>query len=533
MSALDVLRQIKQARRNGATEKDKKVVEWGNADYINEIGVENLPRRELRNHLEARDLDVNGTRLELIDRLRSSLADEQLHKFAYTETIDTETLLKADLEERGSVYVCGLNNKGQLGMGDMENRKYFTCLPQLRGAGIVKVIANIDLSYAISGEYDVYVWGGGGVARTGLNPRDGNKGNDQLLFNYLEPIIVTDLMGEEIVDVRIGSSHALGVGKGGDCFVWGDGDSGQLGLGNLEHHHVVAVNNSFPPVAMVGCGSNHSIVLTKEGAIYSWGHSVNGRLGIGASERLGAKENERFYFPTPTCISTLEPIRMISCGADHTLALGISGVWAWGNGAGGRLGTGDNSDRFDPCLVPRLKGKSVLTIAAGVWHSMCVVAYPPMKKGGWLYTWGSGYHGQLGHSLKTVCLRAEVVEYFLNHNLLITEIAAGSHHCAAFTADGEMYTWGSNSHGQLGRKIDEKDVNYTGMPGHVGGFGAIVGKIGRGFPRSVACGQEFTICCTYPYEGPDYATATKLMEEAKVREQEALLAKRKEQQANK
>ena len=96
MSALDVLRQIKQARRSGKEQEEKKVVEWGNADFINEIGVENLPRRELRNHLEARDLDVNGTRLELIDRLRSSLVDEQLHKFAYTETLDSEQLIQAD-----------------------------------------------------------------------------------------------------------------------------------------------------------------------------------------------------------------------------------------------------------------------------------------------------------------------------------------------------------------------------------------------------------------------------------------------------
>ena len=51
MSALDVLRQIKQARRQqtGVT----KIVEWGNADYINSIGgIENLTRKDLRNHLE-------------------------------------------------------------------------------------------------------------------------------------------------------------------------------------------------------------------------------------------------------------------------------------------------------------------------------------------------------------------------------------------------------------------------------------------------------------------------------------------------
>ena len=214
MSALDVLRQIKQARRSGKEETDKKVVEWGNADFINEIGVENLPRRDLRNHLEARDLDVNGTRLELIDRLRSSLVDEQLHKFAYTETLDSEQLIQADLEERGSVYVCGLNNKGQLGMGDMENRKFFTAIPQLRGVGVTSVVTGVDVCFAITTEYDVYTWGGGGVGRQGLNPRDGNKGNDTQLFNYLEPTIVVDLQGEEVAHVREGAHMALLSGGG-------------------------------------------------------------------------------------------------------------------------------------------------------------------------------------------------------------------------------------------------------------------------------------------------------------------------------
>jgi hypothetical protein len=27
--------------------------------------------------------------------------------------------------------------------------------------------------------------------------------------------------------------------------------------------------------------------------------------------------------------------------------------------------------------------------------TFAVIQYPPMLMGGWLYTWGSGYHGQL------------------------------------------------------------------------------------------------------------------------------------------
>ena len=77
-----------------------------------------------------------------------------------------------------------------------------------------------------------------------------------------------------------------------------------------------------------------------------------------------------------------------------------------------------------------------------------------MLGGGWLYTWGSGYHGQLaqGHS-KVVSLIPAVVEYFLGVHLLVKQVAAGSHHCLAITQDCELYSWGSNNNGCLGRCV--------------------------------------------------------------------------------
>ncbi len=75
-------------------------------------------------------------------------------------------------------------------------------------------------------------------------------------------------------------------------------------------------------------------------------------------------------------------------------------------------------------------------------------------------------------------------------------------------------------------------MNFTPKPGIIGGFGAIVNRIGRGFPRHVACGKEFTIVCTFPYTGPNLAVATKLMEEAKIRQQEEMLVKKLDQDFN-
>lgn len=66
-------------------------------------------------------------------------------------------------------------------------------------------------------------------------------------------------------------------------------------------------------------------------------------------------------------------------------------------------------------------------------------------------------------------------------------------------------------------------MEFTSVPGHCGGFGAIVDRIGRGLPRYVACGREYTVVSTWPYEGPNIDVAKKLMEEARLREEEALL----------
>ena len=188
-----------------------------------------------------------------------------------------------------------------------------------------------------------------------------------LFYSYTSKTILLLLL---LLEIALGSSHCVAVGRGGDCFVWGDGDAGQLGLGNLDNNKQIAINNSFPPIKQVSAGSNHTTVVTMTGGVYTWGHCANGRLGIGDTERVGIPDHQKFFFPVPSCLSTLETIRQISCGTDHTLAIGLSGLWVWGSGAGGKLGLGDNLDRTSPVLIPVMKAKSIMQVSAGYWHSM-------------------------------------------------------------------------------------------------------------------------------------------------------------------
>jgi alpha-tubulin suppressor-like RCC1 family protein len=93
-------------------------------------------------------------------------------------------------------------------------------------------------------------------------------------------------------------------------------------------------------------------------------------------------------------IENIPPMLGVSCGCDHTLALDESGcVWTWGYGDSGRLGMGNTSHKYQPALVPSLKGMSALL--AGGYHSL---AFP--QEGG-LLVFGLNNFGQLGLNHKT------------------------------------------------------------------------------------------------------------------------------------
>ena len=555
--------------------------EWGSLKVLEGQALEKLTRAELRNHLDARDQVMTGTKKQMIERLRSDLEAERLRSVAYAEQIASEFVINKDIEERGSVYGVGTNHAGQLGTGDLEPREVFTVVSKTRGLGVIDVAVNSDTCFALTADHEVLVWGGRGQGPTGFaskkkkklmkqqekktmekkddddddeiddsdddfddptaesdsmeqkkegfafqrRPKTGNRRRGSKHYFYAEPRIAHDLNGEEVAQVCVGASHSLSTTSGGDVFVWGHNLCGQLGLTDFVGRETPTILNFFErdaslSICRVSAGENHSVALSTDGRVYCWGHVDAGKLGLGVDERYGAREQEKYYFPSPTLVSKLAAIQItdISCGAAHTLALAVGQVFAWGHGAGGRLGLGDCRDRIEPTPVPTLNGACVRHIVAATWHSAAIVSFPPLAdRSGVLYTWGSGYHGQLGLGSKHLALIPEVVKSLVDRHINATIVALGSHHSAILAQDGELYTWGSNAFHCLGRDIKEKYVEHTPVPGHVSGFGAIVDRIGRGMVRAIACGREFTIVATAPYEGPSESVAIKLMEEEAVR----------------
>ncbi|KDO26141.1 hypothetical protein SPRG_08502 [Saprolegnia parasitica CBS 223.65] len=141
-------------------------------------------------------------------------------------------------------------------------------------------------------------------------------------------------------------------------------------------------------------------------------------------------------------------IVQIAAARYHTLVVSSSGeCFSWGFGKGGRLGTGTEFNCIHPVPVP-FPQRTVVKVAAGENHSLALTT------GGQIFSWGSNSFGQLGFPLKLTSASSRLSPKRIDafKGVVVVDIAASSVHSVALTESGHVFSWGSNKKGQLGRK---------------------------------------------------------------------------------
>lgn len=170
--------------------------------------------------------------------------------------------------------------------------------------------------------------------------------------------------------------------------------------------------------------------------IWCWGSDGYGRLGLGT-------EDDHKSVPTP--LSTLDSVnlRIIACGAAHVVAVDTEGgCYSWGKCHMGQLGHGEmDEDVHTPLLIKSLAGVKVKSVAAGDSHVMLITNENT------LYNWGCGLYGCLGDGTEQSHTTPRVVEALKHHKIVMA--AGGAFHSLAVTEEGQLYTWGRDSDGQL------------------------------------------------------------------------------------
>jgi alpha-tubulin suppressor-like RCC1 family protein len=233
----------------------------------------------------------------------------------------------------------------------------------------------------------------------------------------------------------------------------------------------------------IAAGAEHSFAIGSDGRLYAWGSNTYGQLGNSAN--LGTSTPN----PTPTAITLAGASGRVAGaagGEDVTLALTSSGqVYSFGNNVLGELGRGLNDGGQDvlrplPAKVP-LPGP-VRTIAAGEFQGLAVTTADR------LFAWGENSHGQLGVSTNagTETPVTAPVQVPLTHTGRFTSVAAGGEHTLVLTSTGEVFSFGNNRYGQLGRPAPAAGFDASPALVHFPGLSGTIVAIAAGQEHSLA-----------------------------------------------
>ncbi len=357
----------------------------------------------------------------------------------------------------GNLYSWGYNDSGQLG------RNTSSSSPADRPGIVTPPTAGVHFTQAIAGDYhslamgsdgNLYSWGFNYYGQLGRNSSSSSPAD--------RPGIVTPpTAGVHFTQFCAGTHHSMAMGSDGNLYSWGLNDYGQLGNGNADTKPHATPSKVTPPDGVtkftkVSAGGNYSFAFDADGNLYSWGRDDHGQLGLGIG---GLQENRPGKVTPPDGVNYFS---MVSAGSYHCLALGSDGnLYSWGWNDYGQLGRDTSTTPENkPGKVRMPTGvKQFTQISAGNGFSLAI------GSNNILYSWGWNNNGQLGNGNNddndrhvtpgTVIMPTGIGGF--------AQIIAGGYFSLALGLDGNLYSWGWNDNGQLGRNIYRTPNAKPGM----------------------------------------------------------------------
>ncbi|WP_311388621.1 SdrD B-like domain-containing protein, partial [Bifidobacterium scardovii] len=162
---------------------------------------------------------------------------------------------------------------------------------------------------------------------------------------------------------------------------------------------------------------------------WAWGDNSFGQLGDGTT-------TERH---TPVAVTPDRTYTTVSTGTYHSLALDSTGhLWAWGDNSFGQLGDGTTTDRRAP-----------VEITPDRTYAMASDASPESAGTGNLPA-DSVLSDRMSGIVENVRATAGTVSRTEDSYNTFKQVSSSSFHTLALDSSGHVWTWGSNSNGQLG-----------------------------------------------------------------------------------
>ncbi|KAH9986728.1 regulator of chromosome condensation 1/beta-lactamase-inhibitor protein II [Xylariaceae sp. FL0662B] len=270
-----------------------------------------------------------------------------------------------------------------------------------------------------------------------------------------------------------------------EVYVFGEGSSGELGLGSRKYEGKKPIdvkrpriNHNLDPeevgVVQIACGGMHVVALTHDQRILTWGVNDDKALGRdtyweGPTRDVDDEEddeededdtgiNPRESTPGEVDLGDIpEGTRFSQVAATDSASFVLTeygDVYGWGTfrGSDGIIGfTEQVRIQPTPILIPDLK--NISRLACGSNH---VVA---MDIHGKVITWGSGGQYQLGrkpltrHGGPRAGLRPQPCAKFTSRHYAV-HVGAGSYHSFYIDNHNRVWAWGLNNYSQTGLTDD-------------------------------------------------------------------------------
>ena len=260
----------------------------------------------------------------------------------------------------------------------------------------------------------------------------------------------------------------------GQVYCAGKNDFGQVGVDTDRADVLVPTKvPGLSGVASITAGENHTCALLNNGTARCWGKNDRTQLG----------NNTTTNSFTPVVVRGLSGIKYLNAGDRHTCAVLNNGtIQCWGDNQYGQLGIGfNNGVAGNPIQVVGIA--NAVTVSGGQTHTCAVVDTGAAK------CWGRNNVAQLGVGGG---LSDKLTSTFVTGISGVSSISAGWNHTCAALTNGDVYCWGHDESGQIG-KGSVTGQRYN-SPQKVAGLSGVT-QVAVGFRYSCAItGAGAAIC---------------------------------------
>ncbi|HEX8392369.1 MAG TPA: hypothetical protein VF665_08450 [Longimicrobium sp.] len=224
-----------------------------------------------------------------------------------------------------------------------------------------------------------------------------------------------------------------------------------------------------PPALVSIVAEGHtSCAVDAEGGGYCWGRNYFGEAGHG-----GPSQTCGTYYPPQYCLTQPTPIagglrfQSIAMGGMHTCAITVEGnAWCWGEDDEALGSTAGNGCPERGYHGPPCRTRPVQVESAQKWTSLAAgdAFTCGVDEAGAAHCWGRADRVQAGTVLapgrgSSVPPRQTRLPVEVTGGHRFARVVAGNAFACGLTLDEQVFCWGANESGQLGRGQPDRDAH--------------------------------------------------------------------------